>query len=324
MSTTTQGETFLRTVEEYATSRVPQAAPTETAGSVREKMLGESFDRVAEVVIIEKRRVAGLLSMRQLLEAPADAQVAELMDSPSILTPGGSQEEAAWEMVERGQSSAVVVGDDGAFLGLIPSHVLLGQLLGAYDEDLARLGGYLASTERARLAAEERISRRLWHRMPWLIAGLAGAMASAVIVGAFEDQLDKKVLLAFFLPAVVYMADAVGTQTETVLIRGFTAQIDISKVIRREILTGALIGVFVGVVFYPFALIGWGDGDVALAVGLALFASCAIATTVATVLPRLLQRLGTDPAFGSGPMATIVQDLLSIAVYLAIATPIAT
>jgi hypothetical protein len=122
---------------------------------------------------------------------------------------------------------------------------------------------------RARLAAEESISRRLWYRLPWLLAGLAGAMASAVLVGSFEAQLDEKVLLAFFLPAVVYMADAVGTQTETLLIRGMSASIDIGKVIRRELVTGVLIGVLVGLAFFPFALIGWGDADVALAVALA-------------------------------------------------------
>jgi magnesium transporter len=149
-------------------------------------------------------------------------------------------------------------------------------------------------------------------------------MASAVIVGSFEAQLDEKVLLAFFVPAVVYMADAVGTQTETVLIRGMSTNINMGRVIRREMLTGVLLGIFIGLAFFPFALLGWGDADVALAVGLALAASCSIATTVATILPRLLSRLGADPAYGSGPLATIIQDLLSIAVYLAIATPIAT
>jgi magnesium transporter len=95
-------------------------------------------------------------------------------------------------------------------------------------------------------------------------------------------------------------------------------------VVRRELLTGVLIGMLIGVAFFLFALIGWGDTDVAFAVALALAASCSIATSVATVLPRLLARFGSDPAFGSGPLATIIQDLLSIAVYLAIATPIAT
>jgi magnesium transporter len=149
-------------------------------------------------------------------------------------------------------------------------------------------------------------------------------MVSAVIVGSFEAQLDEVVLLAFFLPAVVYMADAVGTQTETLLIRGMSASVDMRTVVRRELITGVLIGALIGLTFFPFALIGWGDADVALAVGLALIASCSIATSVATVLPRVLSRFGSDPAFGSGPLATIIQDLLSIAVYLAIATPIVT
>jgi magnesium transporter len=68
----------------------------------------------------------------------------------------------------------------------------------------------------------------------------------------------------------------------------------------------------------------WGDGDVAFAVALALFSSCSIATLVAMTLPWLFQRFGADPAFGSRPLATVVQDLLSIAVYFAIATPLAT
>ena len=156
-----------------------------------------------------------------------------------------------------------------------------------------------------------------------LLAG-TGAVVAAVLVGAFEAQLEQVVLLAFFVPAVVYMADAVGTQTETLLIRGMSASIDMRTVVRRELITGVLVGGLIGLAFFPFALIGWGDADVALAVGLALAASCSIATSVATVLPRLLSRFGSDPAFGSGPLATIVQDLLSIAVYLAIATPIAT
>jgi magnesium transporter len=154
--------------------------------------------------------------------------------------------------------------------------------------------------------------------------GLIGAMASAVIVGAFEAQLDATVVLAFFLPAVVYMADAVGTQTEAVLIRGLSVGVTVRGVVKRELISGALIGLVVGVAFFPFAAIGWGDPDVALALGLALFASCSIATLVAMALPWAFQRLGRDPAFGSGPLATVIQDLLSIAVYLAIATSIAT
>ena len=131
-------------------------------------------------------------------------------------------------------------------------------------------------------------------------------------------------LLAFFLPGVVYMADAVGTQTETVLIRGLSIGVSVRSVLRRELVTGALIGLALAAAFFPFALAAWGDGRVVLAVGLALFSSSSIATLVAMTLPWLFQRFGYDPAFGSGPLATVIQDLLSIVVYFAIASAIAT
>jgi magnesium transporter len=288
-------------------------------------MIGRSFDLVDEVVVLDQGRLVGVVSLSQVLKASEGQRLEDLMDpAPVVLRPDASEEAAAWEMVRNQQRNLAIVEPNGTFVGLVPSDKLLGRLLTEHDEDVARLGGYLASSGRARLAAEEPVHRRILHRLPWLLIGLVGAMASAVIVGSFEEQLDKKVLLAFFLPAVVYMADAVGTQTETLLIRGMSAEINVRAVVRRELITGVLIGTLIGAAFYPFAVIGWGDADVALAVGLALIASCSIATTVATVLPRLLARFGSDPAFGSGPLATIIQDLLSIAVYLAIATPIAT
>jgi magnesium transporter len=288
-------------------------------------MVGKSFDFVDEVVVLDRGRLVGLVALSRLLEASENTLLGDLVDGdPAVIRPGESEEAAAWQMVRRRQSNLAVIGSDGSFVGLVPSHRLIGRLLAEHDEDAARLGGYLASSGRARLAAEEPVSRRLLHRLPWLLVGLLGAMVSALIVGSFEAQLDQVVLLAFFLPAVVYMADAVGTQTETLLIRGMSASVDMRTVVRRELITGVLIGILIGLAFFPFALIGWGDADVALAVALALIASCSIATSVATVLPRLLSRFGSDPAFGSGPLATIIQDLLSIAVYLAIATPIAT
>lgn len=312
-------------IVDHATARVPVTSPAQSSAGARRYMAGRSFDFVDEIVVLDQGRLVGLVALSRLLEAPGDTLLGDLVDSdPVAIRPGEPEEKAAWQMVRRRQSNLAVLGADGGFVGLVPSHQLIGRLLAQHDEDAARLGGYLASSGRARLAAEEPVSRRLLHRLPWLLVGLVGAMASAVLVGSFEAQLDEKVLLAFFVPAVVYMADAVGTQTETLLIRGMSASIDMRAVVRRELVTGALIGVLIGLVFFPFALIGWGDAGVALGVALALTASCSIATSVATVLPRLLARLGSDPAFGSGPLATIVQDLLSIAVYLAIVTPIAT
>jgi magnesium transporter len=308
----------------HATASVPVAGPADSAGEVRSSLAGASFESVDELAVLDGRTLVGVVSLERLFAAEAATRVSELVDTdPPVLRPDSSQEEVARRAVSHRESAIAVVAESGEFVGLIPAPRLIGVLLDEHDEDIARLGGYLAQTAGARHAADERVSRRLWHRLPWLLVGLIGAMASAVIVGSFEEQLEAKVLVAFFVPAVVYMADAVGTQTETLLIRGLAVGVTVREVLKSELITGALIGLMIAAVFFPFAALGWGDSQVALAVALALFASCAISTAVAMILPSALQRLGRDPAFGSGPLATIIQDLLSIAVYLAIATTIA-
>ena len=96
---------------------------------------------------------------------------------------------------------------------------------------------------------------------------------------------------------VVYMADAVGTQTEALVIRGLSVGVPIGSVVRRELLTGVVVGIAIAGAFLPIGLVGWGDADLAIAVALSLLAACCTATLAAMVLPWLFDRLGADPAF---------------------------
>jgi magnesium transporter len=192
-------------------------------------------------------------------------------------------------------------------------------LAAEHDEDLARLSGFTHDVAAARHASVESVGRRFRHRLPWLLLGLVGATLSADLVGSFKGQLDRNVILAFFIPGVVYMADAVGTQTETLVVRGLSIGVGIGQVAARELLTGLLVGMTMAAAFVPVGLWRWGEGDVVVAVALSLLAACSTATLIAMALPWLLHRLGRDPAYGSGPLATVVQDLLSVVIYLGIA-----
>src|SRR3990170_4567401 len=128
---------------------------------------------------------------------------------PPLVAHGTDQEAAAWKAVQHGEGALAVVDDDGRFLGLIPPQRLLAVLLEEHDEDIARLGGFLRGTSTARAASMEAIYLRLWHRLPWLLVGLAGALVAAFIVERFQESLEDEVLLAFFIPGIVYLADAV-------------------------------------------------------------------------------------------------------------------
>jgi magnesium transporter len=243
-------------------------------------------------------------------------------DDPPVVAPGTDQEEAAWKAAHHGESSLAVVDADGRFRGLVPPTRLLSTLLNTHDRDLARLGGFLTSSAEARHAMDEPIAARLWHRLPWLLLGLLGSAGAAMLVRGAEDDLARDVRLAFFIPGIVYMADAVGTQTEALVIRGLSVGVPIRRVFRGETLTGLVVGLALAVLTAPMVWVVLGSAELALVVSVALVAACAVATVVAMSLPWTMSRLGRDPAFGSGPLATVVQDLLSLVIYFAVAAAV--
>lgn len=306
-------------LEQLVCHNVPRVAPQTRVADAERLLERTRFDCVDDIVVHDATEFIGLVPLETLLAATPDQTVRDLVDlDPPSVAPGDDLEPATWKAVQHGGSSVAVVDGQGRCVGLIPARRLLAVLLAEHDEDLARVGGYLASTSSARSASEEPVARRFLHRLPWLLVGLAGALVAAGIVGRFEDQLSTNLTVAFFVPGIVYLADAVGTQTEALVIRGLSVGVSIRRVVARELLTGLLVGLVLAAAFLPVGLVLWDDADVVIAAAIALFAACSTATVVAMALPWLFDRAGRDPAFGSGPIATVIQDLASLVIYFAV------
>jgi len=117
------------------------------------------------------------------------------------------------------------------------------------------------------------------------------------------------------------MADAVGTQTETILNRALAyGHVSVGAQLLREGLVGSLIGEATGLLAGLTLSLWDGRSGMALVVALPLAITAVVATLVASVLPLGLARFGADPALASGPVATVLQDILSVAIYPSIAT----
>lgn len=310
----------LRTAAQHASRRVPTAHPDERASHVLNSMRGRQYDSAAAVAVLDGDRLLGLVTIERLLLAPPTEPISHLMDTnPPVVAPSTVQEKAAWKAIHHNEPTLAVI-DDGRFFGLVPATALLEVLLAEHDEDMVRLGGFMRSASPAQTTTVEPVRRRLWHRLPWLGVGLIGALLAAGIVGNFEADLAANVLIAFFVPGVVYLADAIGTQTEALVIRGLSLGVSVRRIVGREIATGVLLGLILGGVSLLVVGSIWQDWQVALAVALSLLAAASIATVIALVLPWLISKLGRDPAFGSGPLATVIQDLLTVTIYLATAS----
>jgi len=319
----TAGVAELHTAARHASRNVPLAGRQDTVGAVLDRMLGHLYDSAGVVAVLDGDQLLGLVPLERILAASPPTLVTDIMDTdPPVVGPGTDQERAAWLAVQHAEPTLAVVDATGRFVGLVPAPALLGVLLEEHDEDMVRLGGFTRSASAAQTTTVEPVLQRLRHRLPWLLLGLAGALVAAGVVGRFEEQLAQEVLIAYFVPGVVYMADAVGTQTETLVIRGLSLGIGVRRVATREVITGVLLGIILGALALPLVGALWGDWSVAAAVALALLAASSIASLIALALPWLIQRLGKDPAFGSGPLATVIQDVLTVAIYLAVATAI--
>ncbi len=319
-------ELTYETAGSLLTRSVPVARPEDDVATVQRMLDGHRYDVASHIAVCNQANIlCGVAKIEDVIAANGNTSISNVMDAdPPSVAPGIDQEVAAWKAVQHGESALAVVDHEGTFHGMLAPAQLLRVLLNEHDEDMARMGGVLRQSTQARDASEESLGRRLWHRLPWLLIGLVGAVFAASIVGLFEADLNEHVLIAFFMPGIVYLADAVGTQTETLVIRGLSVGVGIRRIAVRELMTGILAGLMLGGVFFPIAFVIWGEADVALSVSLALVAACSMATAVAMALPWAFERAGWDPAFGSGPLATVFQDLLSILVYLGIASVLVT
>jgi magnesium transporter len=160
----------------------------------------------------------------------------------------------------------------------------------------------------------------LSHRVPWLFFGLIGGIGVTYVVSSFEDLLAKNIHLAFFVPLIIYLSDSFGTQSETLYIRAVsTRNIHMGLYLLKEMVAGAVTGILFGILLWAVAVLWLNDFSVALAVGLAMVVNMVLAPIVALTVAVSLENLSSDPAFGAGPFATILQDLVSVSVYLVVA-----
>jgi magnesium transporter len=121
------------------------------------------------------------------------------------------------------------------------------------------------------------------------------------------------------VPGIVYLADAIGTQSEAVAVRGLSlTRTGIRHLLAGELRTGMAIGATLGLIAFLPVWVTFGEFRLAAAVAIAIFAAGAMAAALGLLLPWLLARLGGDPAMGSGPLATVIQDILSLVVYLGV------
>jgi magnesium transporter len=299
------------------------AVDTEEVQVTLARIAGSALGTSSLLVVTDQDgRYRGAADLIRLLQASATSRVAEVMQAewPRV-APELDQEHAVLVAADAKVAALPVVAGDGRPVGVIPPLTLLEVLAHEHREDMHRFVGILREQAGSRHALEDPPVRRATKRLPWLLVGLAMSAAATAVMARFESDLQANVTIAFFIPALVYLTDAIGTQTEAIAIRGLSVRRSpLLKILLLEFITGGMIGIVVAVV----ALLGvwsvFGNLSLAIGVAISLLVAGTLASSLGLVLPWMLSRMRIDPAFGTGPVATIIQDVLTILIYFMVMT----
>lgn len=310
-------------LENLAVTRVLRASPKTSAGEILSQLLNQAIACRDWVVVEDSSgKYLGLVYSVHLLGADDGVHIgdfAKLKDN--AVTIGRDKEAVAAHAIKHELTDIALLDREGRCLGVIPAHAIMRILHQEHFEDLGRMAGIIQSADLSRSALESSPWLRVRRRLPWLLVGLIGSLLAASLVAGFEETLKAQIAVAYFIPALVYLADAVGTQTEAVAVRGLSVtRLGIGSILARELATGALLGAILALLGGASVAVLFGGIELAQVIAFSLFAACCLATAIGLILPWAFLKAGWDPAFASGPLATVVQDVLTLLIYFWIAT----
>jgi len=281
------------------------------------------FETINYVYVIDKKGVLkGVISFKELFQCEKDCKIDRIMKRDIVIVhPSTDQERVVYVALKHGLKVVPVVDKENHFLGAVTYNTILRIFNKEVKEDIFHFGGiyHKLIKDDVYKTSSSTITKS---RIPWLIIGLLGGIFAAYVVGFFESTLNTYIYLAMFMPVLVYLTDAVGTQSETLIVRSLATnpKLLIRDYILRETKIGFSLASICSIMLSIAFLFGWGSPLLGIIIGISLFLSIFFVVIFATILPLIFKKLNIDPAIASGPFATIISDIITLAIYFIIAS----
>jgi magnesium transporter len=299
---------------------VPVHLPSVTCGEVLTELANDvEWDDIHHIYIVDEQQTfLGYVPLSRAIKTSRKTKLEHLVQkAPATLHVDNDQEEAVFEAVKTDLDAIPVIDSHNRLKGVVTASSILDVMHSEHVEDVLFAAGIRrgGETNFVKLASA-RLLPVLRTRAPWLIAGSIVGMSLGFVSSQFDAALEKTLALAYFIPVIAYISNSVGTQTEAITVRALaTLKINYSTYLLREFTLGAMLGTILGALGGFGSWFISGDAGVAAVVGLSLIAASTVATGLAAGIPILFKLAGKDPALGSGPIATALQDILSLVVY---------
>jgi magnesium transporter len=308
-------------IRSITSTEVPTCQPEDTPRTVLNQLVGRTWESADTVYVLSGEKLVGRLDITNLLRSTDDIPISQLMETASAqLQHSTDREHAIVLAIEEDTDEIPVVDSAGRLIGAVTSQAIIDTMHRAHFEDLLLRAGVQKTGGQIIDDSSARVRTAVRSRAPWLLFGLVAGLLLSVISSQFEATMQETIALAFFPPVIAYIADSVGTQSEAIAIRAFAiADVDYGSYIQQELLVGIVLGTMIGILGGIGATVIATSSQIGFVVGLSLFVSSTVANVLASLIPIGFILLDTDPALGSGPLATALQDAFSIVIYFLLA-----
>lgn len=295
------------------------------------RKFGKNSETIDVIYVIDETgALIDDIRIRDVILAPPDKRIDEIIDGRVVSLNVNDDQEYANQVFKMNNRVALpVVDDHNILLGIITIDDMLWVANEEFSEDMQKIGGTEALNEPYLDIPLFKLFRK---RVGWLIVLFLGEMLTATAMGYFEDEIAKAVVLALFVPLIISSGGNSGSQASTLIIQAMAVgEITINdwwRVLRREILSGLLLGTVLGIIgfvrvsvwhsFFP-EIYGEHWMMIAFTVGFSLIGVVLWGTLSGSMLPIFLKKLGADPAVSSAPFVATLVDVTGLIIYFSFA-----
>jgi magnesium transporter len=285
--------------------------------------LRDQADGIDEIyylyVIDDNHKLKGIIKLKDLLFSSTNQRIGTLVDPDIVSVKTDTDGEEVAQIMEKYDLVAVPVVDGiGRLVGRITIDDVVDVIREEAEEDYQLMSGITQDVD-----FSDNVVRQSRSRIPWLIIGMVGGVAGSLILGIFEEDIERYAVLAMFLPLIVATAGNAGVQSSAIVVQGLASgDIDLSSMsgkLWKEFKVGLLNGLVCSAIIFLYNLIFSGNFALTITVSLAMFSVIVFATVFGTFIPLVLNRIKIDPAIATGPFITTSNDIIGILIYLFIA-----
>lgn len=280
----------------------------------------EDMDEIYNVYVVDNDgRLKGVFPLKKMITNPSVSKVKYVMDENLFSTKVDTPIDDVVQLIEKYDLVAVPVIDSiGRLQGQITVDDVIDELRDQQEHDYQMASGITGDVETA-----DSVWRQMSSRIPWLLIGMLGGIANSLLLGKFENTFATYAGLLLFIPLIGGTGGNVGTQSSALVVQGLANgslnTFNIWKQVFKESLVALMNAIALSGIVLTYNIFRFGiDAPVTWAVPVSMFILVVVGTLWGTLLPLLFEKIHIDPAIATGPFVQITNDLLGIAIYIAV------